>query len=244
MTSLATRYESGEWAEVWAEIRQLGPVPHARQTEVEDVARSTMKRAGIQIGRIVEVLLALGFEPASSGIPVVTPPPCDVSERVAKLELLLGPLPAALKASMGEIGAVSLLGDCPAIGLYYHQPPPARVSTMPPGSDYPDPLWLPCVDQLESEWDERGHDLLELSTSSFEFAPDELHKANISGAAHDIWLPDTHADPVLLGVVGRPSITVVEYLRLSVAWGGFPGYSFGLAPRPRALEQLTSSPLF
>lgn len=203
-----------------------------------------MRRARLQIERIVERLLAMGFEPASSRVPVFVPPPHDVTDRVANLELSLGSIPEALKASMFEVGAVSLLGDCAAVGLYYHGGPPSRASTMPPGADYPDPLCLPGVDWLESEWGERQHDSLEPLDEPFQFAPDELHKANISGATHDLWLPDARADPVLLDVAGRPGITLVDYLRISVRWGGFPGYSFGTAAPPRDLEQLMSPPQF
>lgn len=106
-----------------------------------------MRRARLQIERIVERLLAMGFEPASSRVPVFVPPPHD--------------------------------------------------------------------DWLESEWGERQHDSLEPLDEPFQFAPDELHKANISGATHDLWLPDARADPVLLDVAGRPGITLVDYLRIS-----------------------------
>jgi hypothetical protein len=186
----------------------------------------------------------MGFEQASSDVPVIVPPPHDATDRMVKLEGSLGPIPEAFKASMCEIGAVSLLGDCARIALRYHGAPHSRATTMPPGADFPDPLCLPGVDLLEWEWGERGHDSLGLSVEPFPFAPDELHKANISGGTHDIWLPDAHADPVLLGIAGRPGITLVEYLRVSVMWGGFPGHAFGPAAWPRGLGQLRSRPQF
>lgn len=244
MTSLAARYEAGEWTEVWAEIRRLGPLPTSRRAEVQEVAHSTMRRARTHIEHIVEGLIRLGFEPASSDVPVIAPPPCDVFDRIGKLEDSLGQLPEALKASMCEIGGVCLLGDCPPLALHYHGGPPSRAASMPPGAAYPDPLCLPAVDSMELELDERLQNSEELLAEPFTFAPDELHKANISGATHDVWLPDAHADPVLVGVAGRSGITLVEYLRISVRWGGLPGYSFASAGRPKDLERLMSHPQF
>jgi hypothetical protein len=110
----------------------------------------------------VEGLIRLGFEPASSDVPVIAPPPCDVFERIGKLEDSLEPLPEALKASMCEIGGVCLLGDCPQLALHYHGGPPSRAASMPPGADYPDPLCLPAVDSMEVEVDERLQNAEEL----------------------------------------------------------------------------------
>ena len=64
----------------------------------------------------------------------------------------------------------------------------------------------------------------------FAFAPDELHKANISGSTHDIELPDDTPDPVIRGVEYRPGITLVEYLRASMSHGGFAGAQFVWEP--------------
>lgn len=76
----------------------------------------------------------------------------------------------------------------------------------------------------------------------FEFAPDELHKADIGGSTHDILLPEAAADPVLRGVEGRPGITLVEYLRLSIAWGGMPGWSLKPYRASAALAALRAGP--
>lgn len=241
MTSLVARYEAGEWFEVWAELRHLRPVPPERRAEVEEVASTTMLRAGRQIERIVEQLLAIGFKPENHETGLTTPPPPDVAVRIAAVEASMGPLPEAFKASMQHIGAVSLLGDCPPLGVYYHQSHPSMRTSMPPGPGFPDPLCLPGVELLEWEWENEPQ---ELTAGLFPFAPDELHKANISGGTHGLRLSEGCADPVLLGVAGRPGITLIEYLRVSVAWGGFPGHAFDPAGYPRALEGLRSPPQF
>lgn len=78
----------------------------------------------------------------------------------------------------------------------------------------------------------------------FDLAPDELHKADISGGTHDVLLPDASADPVLLGARGRPGVTFVEYLRAAVAHGGFPGWELNGLPLPEPLRALDFTPDF
>jgi hypothetical protein len=70
----------------------------------------------------------------------------------------------------------------------------------------------------------------------FAFAPDELHKAGISGGTHGIMLPASTADPPLLGVEHREGVTLVEYLRASLAHSGFAGAEFLATPPPRLAE--------
>jgi hypothetical protein len=45
------------------------------------------------------------------------------------------------------------------------------------------------------------------------------------------------ADPALIRVDGREGIRLVEYLRTSFAWGGFPGFEF-YPPAPPELDEL------
>ena len=91
---------------------------------------------------------------------------------------------------------------------------------------------------LRSDWDERD-ELEPGEPFYFGFAPDECHKANYSGAEQFIELPQAVADPVLHGVSGRRDVTLVEYLRISIAWGGCPGWEFSPgAPVPAALDRL------
>jgi hypothetical protein len=73
----------------------------------------------------------------------------------------------------------------------------------------------------------------------FGFAPDEQHKAGISGGTHDIVLPHATADPQLLGVEYRDGVTLVKYLRACLANGGFGGAEFMPAP-PRLLAEISA----
>ena len=40
----------------------------------------------------------------------------------------------------------------------------------------------------------------------------------------NILLPSNAADPELIGARHRTGVTLIDYLRISLAWGGFPGY--------------------
>ena len=66
--------------------------------------------------------------------------------------------------------------------------------------------------------------------------PDHLTKANISGDAYYVELPDAGADFRLIGAPGEPSF--VEYLRRTFECGGFPGW-YGEKERPAELAGLS-----
>ena len=100
---------------------------------------------------------------------------------------------------------------------------------------YPDPLYVMTASHLLvniQEWEEDPD-----WEPEFEFAPDENSKANFSGGGQSINLPDEGADPLLMGVRKRPGITLVQYLRTSFAWGGFPGFEFE-SEVPASLSEL------
>lgn len=82
---------------------------------------------------------------------------------------------------------------------------------MPPSADFPDPLYLPGIEQFELQLEEVRDDPERDRIDVFEFAPDELHRAAVSGGTHDIWLPDAAPDPILVEVAGRAEITLVDY---------------------------------
>ncbi|MEU0991508.1 hypothetical protein [Streptomyces sp. NPDC005953] len=239
MTSYFQRYASGQHEAVWRELRALGPVPPALHDDVAAVCAVTMERVAGQVARLAAMLPELGF--VGVDVPLHRPPTDADRRTVAELDEEIGGLPAALTACLQVVGGVSFLGDWEAINLHYQHGP--GQSTMPPGPEYPDPLWLCDAALLRCEWEEFQEEPDE-DGFLFVVAPDELHKANVSGGSHDVALPDRCADPVLLGVAGRPGITLVEYLRESIAWGGFPGWSFHGGAAPDALAPLRAQPDF
>ena len=104
-----------------------------------------------------------------------------------------------------------------------------------------DPLCLPTGYWLDYSYKEWQEDYNGKQPFSFEFAPDEYHKANYSGGSHVIRLPQTVADPIIEGVANRPQITLVDYLRTSLQWTGFPGYEFESSGQiPATLSSINS----
>lgn len=219
MTSWAYRYRSGEHFAVWNEIRALGSsgVPQPRLQDAENVAYETMSRVAANVDMIVQRLGDVGYRFASPEHVRRQPATEDVAA-LERLEAATGPLPLALRSCLLIVGQVNLCGDGgPSLPhVSYHGNPHEESDLLP------DPLVLPSARFLLDAWEEwpsdPGTDL------SFIFAPDELHKANISGATHDIEGRGSSPDPRLLFVERRKGITLVDYLRVSMAWGGFPGY--------------------
>jgi hypothetical protein len=242
MSSLLQRYLNGERERVWDEIRQLGPVPDALRAEVDAVATETMRRVAVHVRRLAEALAELGLVSAAEAVPLHRPP---TAEELADLDLLdreIGGLPSALRACTREVGTAWFAEDCPVLGLAYHDKPDPRVL---PEDILPDPLCVLGAEFLRYDWDDRRDVLEPEEPFEFGFAPDECHKANFSGGEQLIELPQAVADPVLHGVGGRPGVTLVEYLRISIAWGGCPGWAFAPAARvPAALEALRRAPDF
>ncbi|TKK90807.1 hypothetical protein FDA94_03310 [Herbidospora galbida] len=226
MASWAARYKAGEWFAVWDELRRH--VPEKSAEDAAEVARETMRRVAVNADTVVERLAAAGYSFAFPAWVRQAPTPDDLAA-VQKAERVIGPLPLALRACLEVVGGVNLCGDggdvLPHVG--YHRVPKQEADF------YPDPLVLPPGRHLWADWetwgdaDQEGH--------TFSFAPDEIHKANVSGGVQDVELPSRAADPELLGA--RPGVTLVDYLRISFAWGGFPGHD-ALAVAPRAVEDL------
>jgi hypothetical protein len=240
VTSYTQRFLAGEYEAVWTELATLPTVPGPLVDDVRGVARETMLRVNRHVRRLVEALTELDFVP---DMPMHEPATQADRADVDRLDEEIGGLPIALTACLREVGAVSFLGDCPGLEVYYNTSGDATIE-MPPGLGYPDPLCVPPVSYLREQWDEHRDEYEGEDEFVFDFAPDEFHKANISGGTHDIALPDPSPDPVLYGVAGRPGITLVQYLRVSIAWGGFPGWSFVPQRAPAALAALRVNPDF
>lgn len=171
---------------------------------------------------------------------VFSPPNKKTAGVLAELEKALGgPLPISLRAWYEQVGGVSLMGShavlnavnspkrgmATTFGLLGAQASPPR---WPSGDYAPDPLVIYSAEELldqlserEGEEEDGGYELV--------LAPDDLHKANISGDATYVLLPDAGAD---FEFDDWHATTFVKYLRAVFEWGGFPGWARGdNAPR-------------
>jgi hypothetical protein len=233
------RYLAGEHEQVWADLVGLGPAAlepeHA--PDALAVAYETMHRVEQNVATLAQRLKAmdyrfvypgseggfLGLRKARAHEPHVLPA-ADAHAKIAELEKLVGgPVPLSLRAFFEVVGEVNFNGDHPSLAPRDGEPAP-------------DPLMVCSVDDaiamLESgDWDDDEPALIE-------FAPDALHKANISGGApYSIEVPNPAADAP---VEDEPhDTTFVAYLRLVIlGWGGFPGWEDSKLPPPPEIERL------
>ncbi|MGX7824820.1 hypothetical protein ACTG9Q_06980 [Actinokineospora sp. 24-640] len=238
MTSYYRRYLRGDREAVWAELRALGPVPDALVEDAAAVADETMIRVAQHVARIAAALPELGWVSADRLVSPHEPPTSADDALVDTLTQKIGPLPLSLDACLRRVGEVWLAGDCAVLDLTYHRQPAPR--TRPPSPEFPDPLCLGNAYSLAYEWEHHDGP----GGFAFPLAPDELGKANLDGGDHTIALPSDLADPPLRGVAGKPDTTLVEYLRESITWGGFAGWSLHPDLAPHALITLRAHPDF
>jgi hypothetical protein len=149
------------------------------------------------------------------------PPPPDIHKRIADFETEYGTLPLSLRAFYAVVGEVNLIGRHPAI-----DPKDNTVAT--------DPLVVYALDEGAVEYDDEDEE--GESPRAITIAPDDLHKANMSGGdPYEMAIPDLRADGELASE--RHGLFFVDYLRLSFRFGGFPGYD-GIENVPAELAQL------
>lgn len=217
MASLLDRYMDGDRERVWHELRQLGAAVREPQHlgDATAVAREAMTRARENVETLIERLRAQGYEFGSdAGATVPWAPPDEQTPGfVGELIVEFGPIPLTLQAWIEVVGDVSLLGTHPAF--------PSELVMDPLVVEVEYKSWArPSLkhfrDAREVHEDEDGLFFLDV-------APDDLHKAKISGGApYGIAVPDACADGHFRfadGVV----LSFVGYLNLSFANGGFAG---------------------
>lgn len=222
MSAWIERYLAGEHAEVWAEMTNGGEGlrQDADWADAVAVARETMRRARSNVERLVELLPAAGFEFDRPPGAVHVPPGPTVAADIERLERAVGVLPLSLRCWYQQVGHVNLVGRNPRWGL-----------------ELTDPLVVNApIDFVIAEHDQWLHDRgTEWDQGPFvvEFAPDALHKANVSGGpAYAIAVPDAGADGPVLWEPHRT--TFVDYLRVAFRWAGLPGWdpAVGLGGSP------------
>jgi hypothetical protein len=240
VVSLAARYECGEHVAVWEELRHQ-PVSAA---DAAAVAEATMRRVARNVDVVVDRLRAAGWRWAYQER-VRQAPTDDDLRAIAAVEERQGPLPVALRACLMHVGEVCLCGTLPG-----WEPPWYWFDdfVLDPGT-YPvmgDPLVLPRTAWMAEDWPSwMAGDLAGLGSDDgveprrlYLFAPDEVRKAGMSGGDHYLMLPPAAADPPLVGVEHREGVTLVEYLRASLAHGGFAAAEFMAAP-PSLLAEIS-----
>lgn len=150
-------------------------------------------------------------------------PSADIAHWVAEFEAEGIYLPIAFQAWLQEVGSVNLMGtdkewpNCGYHGLAQNE------------MWYTDPLVVEVdKEYIYSEFenwkyqiDEEGSD--EIGPFRIPFAPDDLHKANISGGSpYELRADKLYVDPMVLNE--RHCFSFVAHIRHACFWGGFPGF--------------------
>jgi hypothetical protein len=248
----------------WQDLMQWGELEpgSSRWDEAYTVARETMGRARQNVETIIAFLSEEGyvFGPApDEGLtagPPWRPPDTESAEQLSRLTALAGPLPLYLRAWYETVGAVCLQGRFPDLW-----PDHAGLPMTDPLVVEPLDVVLEMLQVYDEEVrylrehgreDELQHPRYALPGPPIIIAPDVYHKAHVSGGApYEMRAPDGRADASLLNVhIFIPSPpnaavphrkiaaneTLVEYLRRSFEWSGFPGHAFQALP---GIERMT-----
>jgi len=245
------QFMDGEHVEAWDRLRALGPAAFSEDfaEDARSVAAETARRVDANIDQIVGRLTRIGYRFGSSytynkyrpeqvdeyGL-VRKRPSRGIRKSLERLEARIGrmtgnvaPLPHIVWALAEHVGDVSLRGSADR-----WSPPTYRFMDRPPGVPtevYADPLEIAGLEQLKfgvSYFSDKEFMAdLDGTKPCLLFASDVEGKANHSGGTQEIEWPSWTADPVLRYAArhGRPPLTVVQYLRESFQWGGFPGFA-------------------
>ena len=203
---LFARYQAGEHREVWRDLVALGSdvrtEPYA--ADAVAVAYETMQRVQANVRTLVQRLEAMNYVFKYDARSAPAP---DVRKTIADFEKEAGAaLPLSLRAFYEVVGEVNFMG-------HHRSLAPKR------GTVAPDPLVVYRFDEGAVEFDDDDGE----TPSAIAIAPDDLHKADISGGdAYEMAIPDLRADGELLNE--RHNLFFVDYLRLCFSFGGFPGY--------------------
>ena len=238
------RYLSGDHRQVWLELNALGAGVRADQyaADARAVAYETMSRIARNIGTIIERLREIGYEfEVESGdqdnvIPFgtarwnlrtgmaareraapLTPPERRLADMI-RLQQDAGTLPISLRTWFEIVGSVTLLGRHPVL-------------SPGDGTLRPDPLVIVPFSQVLRAWDASPPEIGVQGQPFFaELTPCPR------GQSYSIKLPAVGMDALLESE--RHGLSFVDYLRLTLQWGGFPGFE-SAGQRPKEIEFLT-----
>jgi len=162
---------------------------------------------GARIARLVQHLQSLGYEFDRPG-EVFPGPELDAVGSIERIEREVGVVPAALKQFWLRVGSVDLTGS--------H-------ASWTEGDCCPDQLVVfPASSVLESLENLQGERPKYHLPFQIVIAPDDLHKANVSGGEpYSISVPAVSDDPPLNGSPVHESF--LEHIDRSLKFGGFPG---------------------
>lgn len=233
MISYFERYKQGDYEQVWTELLALGSqVRHQPlYSEAQAVASMTMERVLHNLEVLIPRLQTLGYvfgfvpHPDEEVVeveypPVYVPPALNTGDRISRLENVVGFLPLSLRAFYEVIGGVNLLGKHPKWESYGLDP----LLVLPLNDE--------LVEECTAEYDEEN------ACWYLAIAPDHYFKDGVGGDGnYEIALPNAAVDAPLL--LEWHETTFVNYLRISLRWGGLPGLERSINPPLQDIAYLT-----
>jgi Domain of unknown function (DUF6745) len=238
------RYMAGDHRQVWLELIALGAGVRADQyaSDARAVAYTTMSRVARNLVTIVKRLREIGYEfevesgdqdnvipfgtarrnlwtdtAASERAAPLKPPERRLADMI-RLQQDAGTFPISLRAWFEIVGSVTLLGRHPVLS-----PGDGTLSR--------NPLVIVPFSQVLRAWDASPPEVgIEGQPFVAELAPCPR------GQSYSIKLPAVGMDTL---VENEPhGLSFVDYLRLTLQWGGFPGFE-SAGQRPKEIEFLT-----
>lgn len=156
-------------------------------------------------------------------------PPADsiISTIDAVADVVPGGLPLALRALYRHVGRVDLSGSLPSwdpatFMFEGPEPWPEFGVVSAPLVLYDPDITLGYVPHGESRI--APVYMADDGSYSVYLGADATHGAGYSGGCHTVVLPQATVDPTVSGVEDRSDLTLVEFLRWTFDWGGFPGF--------------------
>lgn len=205
----------------------------------EDFIYSYMERANRNVSIIVEKLDATGYQflyPEAAHVK----PDKNAKEWMESLRSKQIYVPLSLQAWLEVVGNVNLMGTHPLWDYsgYSGMGPEVVFHTDPLVVDVDESYIRSEYEAWECRVAEDGLD--EAGPFRVSFAPDDIHKANVSGGAPyelDVDKPDF--DSIVYNE--RHGHTFVAHIRNAFRWGGFPGFELEASRPNEFLDSIAGS---
>lgn len=212
-----------KWLGYVAEPHRL--IDHDFRQQVLQQAKKIMQVVVKNLYVLVDVLHARNYRFAYPDS-VLTKPDSNISQVLHSLSLEGVYVPIVYQAWLEAIGGVNLMGTDPAWPFSAY-----AFNDLDPSLEiyYIDPLFVEAdtdfiLDQYK-QWRASVNQSGEKVIGPFRLviAPDEYHKANISGAdPYELLTLEASVDSILLNE--RHSFSFLAYIRHAFSWAGFPGF--------------------
>jgi hypothetical protein len=187
-----------------------------------------IRSVGRTLALLSRRLTELGYE-FDEPDEVLPGPESDTDAAIARIEREVGRVPLALKLFWRYVGSVNFMGSHPGWVA----------------NGYPDPLVVypptVAIEELEAFLEDREERLRCGSPYVIPIAPDDYHKANVSGGMfYNVSVPAIADDPPL-NDEHRHRTTFVRYVETALNFAGFPGL-VACDPHDWPVDQILRTP--